>query len=434
MLRKNTRSLVAVACLALAPLGTGCSADDSGAYPAADAAADGTIDAPIGEVTGAIGEVSTSIGETGSDANLTASLTGTVTDGTALPVVGAKVEVNGLSVFSDAQGKYTLANLAPGAALVNVTQQWFQSVSQDVTLADGAATPWNVTLVEMPLRVDPDDRALATLYNQTFDWTKQTISVAIVETPTRRAFDNAVYFHNPALYRNTSATTPLTPSPQPTIAAGIASNFTFPVSSGANKGQEALDLTTIVDSIKDTPLGPTEPADYMIWTPMVNWLNEWDAAKSVTLKVAGLAVRQQGWGGNAVRPQEIEKVFLDPTPPGRLWVKVVFENFVQLGAGITDDDGDGRKEIYAAVADAHYTSDLVNALASNYAVTTFGTYGLSKQVTKSLNEIYSTTGATVERYIGQPFEVPLLGTIVYPYVVLKHAGGQENVLLVAAAP
>ena len=144
-------------------------------------------------------------------------------------------------------------------------------------------------------------------------------------------------------------------------------------------------------------------------------------------------MRQQGWGGNVVRPQEIEKVFLDPTT-GRLWVKVVFENFVQLGAGITDDDGDGRKEIYAAVADAHYTSDLVNALASNYAVTTFGTYGLSKQVTKSLNEIYSTTGATVERYIGQPFEVPLLGTIVYPYVVLKHAGGQENVLLVAAAP
>jgi hypothetical protein len=145
----------------------------------------------------------------------------------------------------------------------------------------------------MPLKVDPADRALANLYNQTFDWTKQTISISIVETPTRRAFDNAVYFHNPALYRDTTATPPLTPAPQPTIVAGVASGFTFPVLSGANQGQEALDLTTIVDSIKDTPLGPTEPTDYMMWTPMVNWLGEWDAAKSVTLKVAGLAVRQQ---------------------------------------------------------------------------------------------------------------------------------------------
>ena len=115
-----------------------------------------------------------------------------------------------------------------------------------------------------------------------------------------------------------------------------------------------------MDSIKDTPLDPIEPADYMMWTPMVNWLNEWDAAKAVTVKVAGLAVRQQGWGGNAIRSQEIEKVFLEPTT-GRLWVKVVFENFVQLGAGISDDDGDGRKEIYAALASVHYTSEIVNA-------------------------------------------------------------------------
>jgi hypothetical protein len=384
-------------------------------------------------VDGPGGEASSGISEAGSEAGGTASLTGTVTDSTGLPVVGAKVAAGGAWVFSDAKGNYTLVNLAPGATLVNVSQQWFQPVAQTLTLVDGAAVPWNVTLVEMPLKVDPADRALANLYNQTFDWTKQALSIAIVETPTRRAFDNAVYFHNPALYKDTSATPPLTPSPQPTISAGVASNFTFPVLSGANQGQEALDLTTIVDAIKDTPLGPTEPTDYMMWTPMVNWLAEWDAAKSISLKVAGLAVRQQGWGGNAVRPQDIEKVFLDPAT-GRLWVKVVFENFVQLGAGISDDDGDGRKEIYAAVSSAHYTAEIVNALVTNYTVTTFSTYALSKQVSKSLNEIYSTTGAQVERNIGQLFAVPGLGTIVYPYVVLKHAVGQENVLLVAGAP
>jgi hypothetical protein len=428
----SARFFVANVCLVLAALG--CSNGTSGSNLLPDAA----VEAPGGAVGDApvdapAGEASPMVSEAGSEALLAASLTGTVTDSVGLPVVGAKVEVGGVSIFSDAQGKYTLANLAPGTAVVNVTQQWFQPVQHSLTLSGGAPTPWNAILTEMPLKIDPSDRALANLYYQTFDWTQQTISIAIVETPTRRAFDNAVYFHNPALYRDTSATAPLTPSPPPTISAGVASNFTFPVLSGANQGQEALDLTTIVDSIKDTPLGATEPADFMMWTPMVNWLTEWDPAKSVTLKVAGLAVRQQGWGGNAIRPQEIEKVFLDPAT-NRLWVKVVFENFVQLGAGITDDDGDGRKEIYAAVADAHYTSEIVNALVSSYTVATFSTYGLSKQVTKSLNEIYSTTGAQVERFIGQPFAVAGLGTIGYPYVVLKHAVGQENVILVAPAP
>lgn len=430
MVSRYVRFSVSNACLTLATLWLGCSDGTSTPSAPIDAAVDAPVDAPAGEASPSIIEAGS---EAGSEAAGSASLTGTVTDSTDAPVVGAKVAAGGVWVFSDAQGKYTLAHLAPGATVVNVSQSWFQPVQQNLSLADGTPTLWNATLTEMPLKVDPADRALANLYNQTFDWTKQTISISIVETPTRRAFDNAVYFHNPALYRDTTATPPLTPSPQPTIVAGVASGFTFPVLSGANQGQEALDLTTIVDSIKDTPFGPTEPTDYMMWTSMVNWLGEWDAAKSVTLKVAGLAVRQQGWGGNSVRPQDIEKVFLDPST-GRLWVKVVFENFVQLGAGITDDDGDGRKEIYAAVGSAHYTAEMVNALVTNYTVTTFSTYALSKQVTKSLNEIYSTTGAQVERFIGQPFDVAGLGTIVYPYVVLKHAVGQENAILVAPAP
>ena len=366
------------------------------------------------------------------DADVAASLAGTVTDRAGVPVVGAKVEAGGGSVFSDAQGHYALAGLTPGAVTVDVTQVWFKPLEQSVTLTGGGPTPWDVTLDEMPLRVDPADRALAGIYNQTFDWTKQTISIAIAETPTRCAFDNAIYFHNPALYRDTSAQPPLTPSPQPTISGGIAQNFSFPIISGTSPAEEALDLTTIVDSITGTPLGPTEPTNYMMWKSMINWLTEWDAAKSVTLKLVGVAVRQQGWGGNAVLPQEIEKVFVDPNT-NKLWVKVVFENFVQLGPGITDDDGDGRKEIYAAVASAHYTSEIVDALVNTYAKTTFSTHGFADQVTKGLNELYSTTGAHVECYIGQPFEIPGLGTITYPFVVLRHSAGQENVILMSGA-
>jgi hypothetical protein len=400
----------------MATLASACSGGSAG--PASSADADTTLSS-----------------EAGAEAGLTASLAGTVTDRAGLPVLGAKVEAGDgvLPVFSDAQGKYAVANLVTGPVTVKVTQVWFQPFAQSVTLTAGAPTALDVSLDEMPLKVEPADRALADTYNQTFDWSKQTISVAIAETPTRCAFDNAIYFHNPALYRNTSAQPPLVPSPPPTIAGGSALNFTFPVGSGPNQGQEALDLTSIVDSIADTPLGATEPTNSMIWNSMVNWLTEWDAGKSVTLKLVGLAVRQQGWGGNAIRPQEIEKVFLDPNT-NKLWVKVVFENFVQLGAGITDNDGDGRRELYAAVASAHYTSEMVNALVNTYAKTTFSTHGLSKEVSKSLNELYSTTGAQVECYIGQPFDVPGLGTITYPFVVLRHAGGQKNVILVAGAP
>jgi hypothetical protein len=348
-------------------------------------------------------------------------------------VVGAKVEAGALSVFSDAQGHYALAGLTPGAVTVDVTQVWFQPLEQSVTLTGGGPTPWNVTLDEMPLQVDPTDRALASTYNQTFDWTKQTISIAIAETPTRCAFDNAIYFHNPALYHDSSAQLPITPSPLPAISGGIAQNFSFTIANGANAGQEALDLTTIVDSITGTPLELIEPTNYMMWKSMINWLTEWDAAKSVTLKLVGVAVRQQSWGGNStLPPQDIEKVFLDPIT-NKLWVKVVFENFVQLGAGITDDDGDGRKEIYAAVASAHYTNEIVGALVNTYENTPFSTHGLADQVTKGLNELYSTTGAHVERYIGQPFDVPGLGTINYPFVVLRHSAGQENVILMSGA-
>ncbi len=170
----------------------------------------------------------------------------------------------------------------------------------------------------------------------------------------------------------------------------------------------------------------------MMWAPLINWLSEGEAAKSADLKAAGVAVRQQNWGGNSLRPQEIEKVYLDAT--GALWAKVVFASFVQLGPGITDDDGDGLKEIYAKIAPAHYPSELIDKLKSDYIGKTFTTHGLSKEVSKSLNELYSTTGASVERYIGQPFEVPGVGTIGYPFVVMKHLSGHKNVIMVSPAP
>jgi hypothetical protein len=358
------------------------------------------------------------------------TLTGVVRDKAGVAVTGAKVEVGGASIYSDSTGKYTLAGLPAGAATLKVTRDWFKPLDASVTV--NGMTSYDITVEEMPLTLEAADRALAEGYAKTFDWTKDKISIAVVSQPTRRDFDNAVYLHNPALFRDTSTVPPLVPQPTPDIAGTTASNFTFPIRSGARMGQEALDPATVADAIAGTPLGPQEPAEYMVWTPMVNWLSEWDAAKAAELKAVGLAVRQQSWGGNAQRPQEIEKVYLDAQ--NALWVKVVFAPFVQLGPGVKDDDGDGQKEIYAKVASASYGPEVIEQLTTNYAKTVFNTHGLSKELSKSLNELYSTTAAQVERFIGQPFEVPGVGTIAYPFVVLKHSGGQKNVLLVAPGP
>jgi hypothetical protein len=373
--------------------------------------------------------------ETGPEAGATASLAGTIKDKAGVPIVGAKVVVAGVTgpeVFSDAQGKYSAPAAAAGPTAVSVTRDWFEKLDGNVTVVATGVTTYDVTLEEKPLKIDPADQALAETYAKTFDWTMSTLSVAVVPRATRRDFDNGVYFHNPALYRNTTQMPELVPMPAPDIVAGAAKNFSFQIKTGAKMGQEVLDLTTIADAVKDTPLGPTEPAEFMLWTPMINWLVDWDTSKAADLLAVAVAVRQQNWGGNAIRPQDLEKVFVDAQ--GNLWVKVVFASFVRLSDNIHDDDGDKQKEIYAKIASGHYTKEVVDKLTQDYGKTLFTTHGLSKEITKGLRDLYSTTGAQVERTIGQPYEVMGLGTFLYPTLVLRHASGHKNVLLVAPGP
>ena len=395
---------------------TACSSSDGGT--AADAGADGPR------------------GETGSEVAGAATLVGTITDQLADPVVGAHVvvEASGVSGYTDAQGKYNLPGLPVGSPImIQVTNPWFQSWQGNMTLVAGTNTQdWQ--LHEVALEVTPEDRALAEAYQSGAgsNWKTQSLSIAVVSRPTRRDFDNAVYFRNPALYRDRSAEPALAPAPAPEIAAGAARNFTFPLTSGARQGQEALELSSIADAPDGTALGATEPAEFMMWTPLMNWLAEGDAARSAELRAVGVAVRQQTWGSNALRPQEIDKVFIDGT--GALWAKVVFASFVQLGPGVADDDGDGLKEIYARIPAAAAPADLVERLRSVYGGKQFTTHGLSKELGRSLNELYSTTMAQVERTIGQPFVIPGAGTVMHPFVVLKHAGDKRNVILVGPSP
>ena len=420
----RTTVLSATFFAATARLLAGCSSSDDGPAANADAGTDGAFGVEAGAEAG---------GEAGAPAG-TGRLAGTVKDEAGLPVLGAKVELGALAKYTDSMGHYALTDLAPGPATVKVTRNWFKDLETSVTIAATDATALDVTFVAFPLAIDPADRTAAEAYAKTFDWTKDPISISIVPRPTRRDFDNAVYFHNPALYKDRAGEAPLTPAPQPEITALVAKNFTFKVL-GKNEGQEALDPATIADAPQDTPLGPTEPAEWMMAEPMIKWLREWDATKAADLQAVVAAVRLQNWGGNSVQPQDVEKVYLDAAH-GALWVKVVFQSFVQLGAGIADDDGDGLKEIYAQVAAVHVTPEVLDKLANEYGKKLFTTHTLGDEINESLRDLYSRTNAQVERYIGQPFDVPGVGMIKYPFVVLKHAGvaGKKNVILVAPAP
>jgi hypothetical protein len=104
---------------------------------------------------------------------------------------------------------------------------------------------------------------------------------------------------------------------------------------------------------------------------------------------------------------------------------VVFASFVQLGPGITDNDGDGLKEIYAKLPATHYTLELIGRLAM-YGATALTTHGLGDEVAKSLAEL---PGAQVESRVGQSADIPGLGIFKYPFLVVRHPGGQRNVLL-----
>jgi hypothetical protein len=413
MSRPAQRAIFITAALAL----TACGSDapgPSGAGPdgGADAARPG--DAASGDAAPTTG----------------ARLAGTVRDKAGALVQGAKVEAAGAMVFSDAQGRYELPLPTAGAISVKASRDFFKPLEQPVTAAPAGATPLDLVIEEIPLTLAPGDAALAERYAKTFDWTRQTISIAVAAKPTRRDFDNAVYFRNPALYREPSKEPKLTPSPLPSIAAGVARNFSFPLRSGPREGQEALNLTTLVDAIEATPLSAEDRAGFMIWSPTLTWLGEWDTTKAAALGTVGVAVRQQSWGGNATRPQEIDRLYVHGAT-GTLWVEIVFAGFVEPGAGITDDDGDGRKEVFAKIQDGPYGPEVVERLTNGYRTKRFDTHGLSREIVASLNALYSTTAAQVERTIGQPFEVPGVGTIEHPFVVLRHAGGQRNVVLVA---
>ncbi len=359
------------------------------------------------------------------------TLRGQVKDPAGRPALGASVFAGDRATTTDLSGQYQLR--APAGTLrVRIELEWFESFEQDVPLAPGQERILDVELLPSPLRLLEADRALCQAYDRTFDWTRDKVSVAVISVPTQNALDRAFYTRNPALYRDTATEPHIAPSSPPSLLAGPI-GFSYPLSGDpSRRGIEALARDSVVDRLEDTPLTEEELAAGFLWEPAVErFLTRWDLERSAGLYEATLAVRQQSWGGASRLPtQALAEGYLHAGT--EVWVKLVFEGFLEVGADLDDQDGDGKKEIYARVNGALITPEIYQALSS-YATARRDPLEMKQLLMQLLDDLYSRTNPVLVSSIGTPYEIPGLGTIEYPFAVIAHqgAGSVVNVLLMA---
>ncbi len=386
--------------------------------------------APVDEDAGAADAGTVDAAGTDSNVSGTGTLSGQILDSLGNGVGEAAIAVGDLSATADWEGHYEVQNVPAGAATIAVSADWFVDKDQQTSVVADTANSVDISLVARSLEIQSADRSLADSYATGFDWTSDTASVSIVETPTRAKIDLAIYHRNPALYVDPGGESQVTPATLPSIVSGTASGFDFTLGSGApNEGQQALDLASIVDTMAETPLTTAEQASALYWEPAIDiYLVNWDILKSLNLYFVNLAVRGQKWGGASVLPtQALQHTYLHS---GEIWVKLSFADFLDLGTGITDSDGDGEREIFARVTPAHFDTEVYSKLLDDYVTPVYDTLGLRDDLQYILDNLYSRTSPSLIRIIGEPYEISGLGTFAYPHVGLEHSDATVNGLLV----
>jgi len=67
-----------------------------------------------------------------------ANLYGKVTDAvTGDPISGVLVVLNGMQVFTDAQGNYALTDLEPGSYTITFGKEGYETITSDIVLVEG---------------------------------------------------------------------------------------------------------------------------------------------------------------------------------------------------------------------------------------------------------------------------------------------------------
>ncbi len=280
--------------------------------------------------------------------------------------------------------------------------------------------------------VTSTDHALADSYNSSFDWSTDKIAVRYLTGPTRSEAEKALYFRNPGLYKDTSSEPHITPDPLPTLDPSPA-GFDFALSDLApNQYQQLLDNASIVDSLAETPITSAEQANAPLWLPavMVYLTVDWDSSKILNLYYGNNAVKGQKWGtGTAtLPPQAIQHMYLHA---GEIWLEIVFEKYVDLGAGISDSDGDGYREVYGKIDPAHFTSEVFDQLVNGYVTPKLSVADLNSLIDDDiLDDLYSEFNMLPKSSLGEPFEASGIGTFQYPFKVIQGVSPKDNIFIV----
>ncbi len=354
----------------------------------------------------------------GDDVVLGRVLSGKITTKAGYPVYNVKIEFDDVRGFTDINGKYVIDNPPEGDQLMTISHPWCgKPQEREVPIFRSGETSFNTTINPLPFKLTAHDKAISDTYAKTFDWRKSDLKISIIDSPTTRELHNAIFWNNPAYYRDTSAEQKLDSKLSVLDVSGVFIGKHEPF-----VGVDVLDNTTVHNSIAETPLTPKQIEQFMLFSPMFGYLSTWDTA---TDEIAGLGelrsvIEGKLWGKSAaLRPQHIGRVYIDGDD---LWVEIVFEPFV-VTTDISDSDNDGFQEIYARVNSKLVPHTMIQGLRANYCSKVHGYLEMAKVLDETITMLYSTSVVTIDSYIGTPYRLPSnLGMVEYPWVVLSHRG------------
>ena len=151
-----------------------------------------------------------------------------------------------------------------------------------------------------------------------------------------------------------------------------------PLSTGAKGWVQAkvfgdvLVVDSIVAAIDQTGLTPAEQKQPFAFSPMVDFLSQWNYEKSSGLEDARAAVRTFSWGlppNVQLTYQEITAAWLHRPASGdsvQLWVKIEFQPWAHLFSDFPDEDRDGFPEVYAQLKPGLLTTQALEKLEQDY--------------------------------------------------------------------
>ena len=196
-----------------------------------------------------------------------------------------------------------------------------------------------------------NDEETINKFNSSFKRTQSKIMMKVISNPTLAKMDFVAYDKNPFFHRP-NASEPTPPKTQPELK-------------GLHFG-ESIVPESICDSIEKTPLSLQDKASPMAWTPMLDFLAEWDYDKAMDLMIVGLNVSKEKWGNNVAYPlQKISTAYID-NKKDEIWVKIEFEPCVKFLKQVDDEDKDGYPEIYGLIDKTKYSKELLEHLKSKY--------------------------------------------------------------------